>query len=214
MKRNTVEERRAEILRTTCEVVIERGFGGTRIADVANKLGVSTGLIHYHFESKEHLLAEAFKFAAREERDSLEEDLGSAPNSVARLDRLIKNYTPKPDDLDWLMWIDSWGEALRNPVMRSISQELDIESTGVIERVIREGVERGEFRCEDPTATAWRLAALLDGLGVQLTVHDGMLTRNQMVKHVQSAALAELGLEPDAFAAKNLRRRRAPVETR
>ena len=211
MKRNTVEERRTEILKTTCQVVIERGFAATRIADVASKLGVSTGLIHYHFESKEHLLAEAFKHAAREEMMSLEEDIGAAPNTVAKLDRVIKNYTPKPDDLDWLLWIDSWGEALRNKVMREISQELDMESTAVLERVIREGVERGEFTCEDPSGSAWRLAALLDGLGVQLTVHDGILTRAQMLKHVQLVALSELGLPADAFSAKNLRRRYKPV---
>ena len=63
MKRTTVEERRAEILETTCQVVVERGFAATRVADVANKLGISTGLIHYHFDSKDQLIAEAFQYA-------------------------------------------------------------------------------------------------------------------------------------------------------
>ena len=207
MKRNTVEERRAEILQVTCQVVIERGFAATRIADVANKLGVSTGLIHYHFDSKEQLLAEAFKHAAREEMVSLEEDLASAPNTVAKLERVLQNYTPDHDDLDWLLWIDSWGEALRNKAMRQISQELDMESTGLIERVVREGVATGEFVCEDPTGTSWRLAAMLDGLGVQLTVHDGIITREHIIRYVRTLATSELGLPADAFAAKNLRRR-------
>jgi AcrR family transcriptional regulator len=207
VKRSTVEERRNEILDVTCQVVIERGFAGTRISDVAHKLGVSTGLIHYHFESKEQLLAEAFKYAARQEMESLDEDLAAAPNAVARLDRVIQNYTPGHDDYDWLMWIDSWGEALRNRSMRSISQELDIESAQLIERVIRQGIATGEFHCADPTAVAWRLAALLDGLGIQLTVHDGVLTREQLIAHVRSAAVLELALPADAFGARNLRRR-------
>ncbi len=194
----------------TCQVVIERGFAATRIADVASKLDVSTGLIHYHFESKEQLLAEAFTFAAREEMASLEEDLAGAPNAVARLERVLQNYTPDHDDLDWLLWIDSWGEALRNKAMRQISQELDIESTGLIERVIREGVETGEFTCVDPTAAAWRIAALLDGLGVQLTVHDGIISRDQIIRHVRMMASWELGLAPDAFSPKNLRRKFRP----
>ena len=67
MKRTTVEERRAEILEVTCQVVIERGFAATRVADVANKLGVSTGLIHYHFASKDQLITEMLRSAA--ERD-------------------------------------------------------------------------------------------------------------------------------------------------
>ena len=206
-KRTTVEERRAEILDVTCEVVIERGFAATRIADVAQKLGVSTGLIHYHFDSKEQLLAEAFKYAARQEMASLEEDLAGAPNAVAMLDRVFQNYIPGQDDYDWMMWVDSWGEALRSKAMRAISEELDIESTGIIERVLRHGVETGEFTCPDPSASAWRLAALLDGLGIQLTVHDGVITRDQLVAHVRVVAVSELGLAPDAFAAKNLRRK-------
>ena len=207
LKRTTVEERRTEILDVTCQVVIERGFAATRIADIAQKLGVSTGLIHYHFDSKEQLLAEAFKHAARQEMVSLEEDLATAPNAVAQLDRVLQNYTPGQDDYDWLMWIDSWGEALRNPAMRAISQELDIESTGVIERVLRNGVATGEFTCADPAASAWRLAALLDGLGIQLTVHDGVITREQLVAHVRFASICELGLPSDAFTARNLKRK-------
>jgi AcrR family transcriptional regulator len=188
-------------------VVIERGFAGTRIQDVAAKLGVSTGLIHYHFDSKEQLLAEAFKRAASQEMASLAEDLASAPSTVAKLDRVIRNYTPDQDDYDWLMWIDSWGEALRNKAMRTISQELDIESTGLIEQVIREGVASGEFSCSDPSGAAWRIAGLLDGLGVQLTVHDGVLTRDQLINHVRRMAIFELGLASDAFTARNLRKR-------
>ncbi len=207
VKRTTVEERRAEILEVTCQVVIERGFAATRVADVANKLGVSTGLIHYHFDSKQQLLAEAFQHAARQEMASLEEDLATAVNDVAKLDRVLENYTPGHDDLDWLMWIDSWGEALRNPAMKAISQELDIEATALIERVIRDGVAGGSFTCPDPTGSAWRLAALLDGLGIQLTVHDGVITRDQLLRHVRMLATFELGLPADAFTARNLKRR-------
>ncbi len=207
MKRTTVEERRAEILEVTCQVVIERGFAATRVSDVANKLGVSTGLIHYHFDSKQQLLAEAFQHAARQEMVSLEEDLAGAPNDVAKLDRVLENYTPGQGDLDWLMWIDSWGEALRNPAMKAISQELDVEATALIERVIREGVANGQFSCPDPSGSAWRLAALLDGLGIQLTVHDGVITRDELLRHVRLVAIFELGLTADAFSARNLKRR-------
>lgn len=174
---------------------------------MANKLGVSTGLIHYHFDSKQQLLAEAFQHAARQEMVSLEEDLASAPNDVAKLDRVLENYTPGQGDLDWLMWIDSWGEALRNPAMKAISQELDVEATALIERVIREGVASGQFVCPDPAGSSWRLAALLDGLGIQLTVHDGVITRDELLRHVRLVAIFELGLTPDAFGARNLKRR-------
>ena len=92
-------------------------------------------------------------------------------------------------------------------MMRAISQELDEQSTSVIERVIVEGVKSGEFDCPDPTATAWVLVGLLDGLGVQLTVHDDVISREQLIKHVRRVAIAELGLPTDAFGTRNLRRK-------
>ena len=84
MKKPTVEERRTEILETTCEVVIERGFAATRIADVAKRLGVSSSLIHYHFDSKEQLLAEAFAHYARKDLAELEAEVEAAPTSRRR----------------------------------------------------------------------------------------------------------------------------------
>lgn len=200
MKKPTVAERRAEILEVTCQVVIERGFAATRIADVAKRLDVSSSLIHYHFDSKEQLLAEAFAHYARKDLAEMEAEIEAAPTSVAQLDRAIQNYVPEGSgDVEWMLWIDGWGEALRNPMMRKISQELDEQSAELLERVIRHGVDRGEFACDDPAAAALRLTAVVDGLAVQFAAHDGMLNRDQLLDHVRTLAAWEVGLEPDAL---------------
>lgn len=43
-----------------------------------------------------------------------------------------------------MLWIDAWGEALRNPMMRTISQELDEHSTQLVVRVLEHGVATEE----------------------------------------------------------------------
>ncbi len=200
MKKPTVEERRTEILEVTCEVVIERGFAATRIADVAKRLGVSSSLIHYHFDSKEQLLAEAFAHYAQKDMAEMQAEVEAAPTSVGQLDRAVQNYVPEGSgDVEWMLWIDGWGEALRNPMMRKISQELDEQSAGLLERIIANGVERGEFVCADPAAAALRLTAVVDGLAVQFAAHDGMVTRDQLIEHVRTLAAWEVGLEPDSL---------------
>jgi uncharacterized protein (TIGR02246 family) len=200
VKKPTVEERRTEILEVTCEVVIERGFAATRIADVAKRLGVSSSLIHYHFDSKEQLLAEAFSHYARKDVAEMVAEVESAPNSVGELDRVVNNYVPEgSNDMEWMLWIDGWGEALRNPMMRKISQELDEQSAELLERVIQKGVDRAEFVCADPAAAAMRITALVDGLAVQFAAHNGMLTREHMLEHVRTIAAWEVGLEPDSL---------------
>lgn len=203
MKKQTVEERRQEILEVTCEVVIERGFAGTRISDVAKRLEVSSSLIHYHFDSKEQLLAEAFAHYARKDLAEMEAEVRSAPSAIARLEATIENYVPEgSDDVEWMLWIDGWGEALRNPMMRKISQELDEQSAELLERVISGGVESGEFTCADPRAAAMRLTALVDGLAVQFAAHDGMMDRDRLIHHVRTLAAFEVGIAPDSFAAE------------
>ena len=109
MKRTTVEERRAEILETTCQVVVERGFAATRVADVANKLGISTGLIHYHFDSKDQLIAEAFQYAAEADLARLEAEVARKIEPLAKLDLIFQLYTPEESEPGWMMWIDGRG---------------------------------------------------------------------------------------------------------
>jgi AcrR family transcriptional regulator len=201
VKKPTVAERRNEILETTCEVVIERGFAGTRIADVAKRLEVSSSLIHYHFDSKEQLLAEAFEHYANKDVAEMEGEIENAPTALGKLERVIQNYVPEgSDDVEWMLWIDGWGEALRNPMMKKISQQLDEQSTGLLARIIRIGVESGEFTCPDPDAAAMRLTALVDGLAVQFAAHDGMMHRDQLIDHVRFAASAEIGIAVSDFS--------------
>jgi AcrR family transcriptional regulator len=200
VKKQTVETRRAEILEATCAVVIERGFAGTRISDVATQLDVSTSLIHYHFDSKEHLLAEAFAHFARKDLEQLAAQLALAPTAIAQLDRWLHDCIPEGSEhLEWMLWIDAWGEALRNPLMRRISQELDIESTRLLEQLVRFGADRGEFRCADPEGAAERLSGLVDGLAVQFAAHDGVLARERLLHHLRVAASAELGVPLDVL---------------
>lgn len=195
MKKQTVEERRNDILEVTCQVVIERGFAGTRISDVAKRLDVSSSLIHYHFDSKEQLLAEAFAHYAQIDLADMEGEVGAEPTATAQLDRVIQNMVPEgSDDVEWMLWIDGWGEALRNPMMKKISQQLDEQTSDMLERVLETGVASGEFLCSSPKSTAIRLTALVDGLAVQFAAHDGMMDRSQLIEHVRTVAAAEIGV--------------------
>ena len=205
VKKQTVEERRNEILETTCEVVIERGFAATRIADVAKRLSVSTSLIHYHYDSKEQLLAEAFSYYARKDLAALDAEIETAPTALAQLDRAIQNYVPEgSDDVEWMLWIDAWGEALRNPLMKKISQELDEQSVALLQRVLTAGVASGEFRCPSPAASALRLTGLIDGLAIQFAAHNDLLTRDGFIDHVRWLAAAEVGVDIVAFDASHV----------
>jgi AcrR family transcriptional regulator len=194
-RRADVEVRRREILDAAVRVVAERGFAATRVQDVAKSLGVSTGLVHYHFDSKDELLTAAFRHAADADIHRLEKSLAESADAVEQLDRVLREYLPGGrGEKGWVLWIDAWGEALRDPGLRRISAELDQAWFAAIEGVILDGVTAGQFRCPDPHAAAWRLAALMDGLSLQIVAHRGMLTRTEALEYARAAAARELEL--------------------
>jgi AcrR family transcriptional regulator len=190
--------RREEILRATVAEVERRGFTGTRVADVADALGVSPALVFYHFASKERLLAAAFKHAAERNLSRLAEAIADG-SAVQRLREILRVYAPAGVSPGWRLWIDAWAVALREPALRKVSRELDVRWKEAVAEVIAIGVATGEFTCGDPHGAAWRITAMLDGLAVQLTVHKGLLTRRQVVEWVHRFAEFELGLPAAAL---------------
>jgi AcrR family transcriptional regulator len=198
--KQNAETRRFDILETACTVVIERGFAATRISDVASSLGVSSSLIHYHFESKEVLLAAAFEHYARKDVAEMLADIEAAPGHAERLVRLLENYVPEgSDDLEWKLWIDAWGEALRNPLMKRISQQLDEQSNALLEEIIAVGVRDGAFECPDPAAASARITALIDGLAIQYAAHEGLLDREGLLASVLLVAGREVDTDLTPF---------------
>ncbi|HEX8804994.1 MAG TPA: helix-turn-helix domain-containing protein [Acidimicrobiales bacterium] len=63
----TPEETRGRLVRAAGQVFAERGYEGTRIADVARAAGLSTGAIYAHYGSKAELLAAAIRAHSDEE---------------------------------------------------------------------------------------------------------------------------------------------------
>lgn len=61
----TAAETRDRLLRAAAEVFAERGYDGTRVADIATAAGVSNGALYAHFASKGELLVEALRTHGR-----------------------------------------------------------------------------------------------------------------------------------------------------
>ena len=63
------EFRRQQLIDSTIETIAARGYARTTLTDVANHAGLSHGLVNFHFQSKEKLLAETLLFLAEEYRE-------------------------------------------------------------------------------------------------------------------------------------------------
>ena len=199
MVRRKVEVRREEILTATIDQIEARGMSQVRVGDVARALGVSTGLVFYHFDTKDALFVAALEFAVERDLARLDRTLARGEDSVDRLRRVIAAYGPTGSAPGWTLWIHAWSTALREPTIRAALRRLDDRWRQALQDVVTDGRAKGEFQCPDPAATVARIGGLLDGLSVAVLVYRS-LTRTQLRAWVREATAAELGIDPRALA--------------
>jgi AcrR family transcriptional regulator len=199
MGRQRVEVRREEILRSTINEIERSGMSSLRVADVAGDLGVSSGLIFYHFDTRDCLLVSALEFAVERDLTRLDRAVARGSGAIEQLRRVLASYGPTGAAPGWTLWIDAWATALREPNIRSALRRLDDRWRQALEHVITEGALAGDFACADPVATVARIGALLDGLSVAVLVYRSV-SRGQLRAWVRQAAAAELGIDPAVLA--------------
>ena len=190
-----MEVRREEILTATTDLLDRIGLSAIRVADVAKELGISPGLVFYHFGTKDTLVAEAFAHAVDRDLDRLDRATARGTDPTDRLRRVLRNYGPTGTAAGWRLWIDAWALAQREPVIRRVLRRLDHRWQAALLEVVEEGVADGAFACPDPTASVARVSALLDGLSVATLVYRSV-TRAQLREWVAEAVARELGLAP------------------
>jgi len=192
--RRSVDVRREEILSATVDLLDRIGLAGTRVADVADELGISASLVFYHFGTKDALVADAFAHAVERDLARLDEASRSGVDPLDRLLRVLRLYGPTGAAAGWRLWIDAWALAQREPRIRAVLRRMDQRWCTALRAVVDEGVEQGTFTCLDPAATVTRVSALLDGLSVAALVYR-TTTRKQLRSWVAGAVAAELGVD-------------------
>ena len=113
------EARREQLIEATIEVLAIKGYARITMSDVANQAGLSHGLVNFHFQSKDLLLAETLTYLADEYVQNWQAALAAAPpEPSAQLDALIRaDFRAElctPQRL--AAWCAFWGEAQSRPL--------------------------------------------------------------------------------------------------
>jgi AcrR family transcriptional regulator len=174
MSQTTATERgaRERILAAAVERIASDGIDDMRIARVAMDAGVSTSLVHYHFETREALLAEALEYSYELAADvRLADGEEAEADPQRRLLMMIDQCLPYPGVLrqDWVLWVELWLRTVRHPELGPTAARLyermrDWLSGGLVACGVPAGREPGEL--------ADRALALCDGLGVRVLIGE------------------------------------------
>jgi TetR/AcrR family transcriptional repressor of bet genes len=162
--------RRAQLIEATIAALARKGYAALTIADVAKEVGLSPGIVIFHFTTKDELLAAVLNFLATEYHQHWKTALQEAgPSAAERMKALLladldeNVFTPDRP----AAWIAFWGEAQGRPVYDELCAALDAEWRQASEALCRELIAEGGYDL-DPRLAMCVLEALADGLWLDL----------------------------------------------
>ncbi len=195
----TADQRREQMLRAALEVMAERGYPETRIADVAGRAGTSPALVIYYFKTKDQLLTEAIRFSEDNWYAAGTSRMAEIPGAAGRLEELVAmSCLPEADaepPSSWALWLDLWAQSVRHPEVAGVRQKFDERWRETISSLVLAGQEAGEFGPVDPADFAVVLSALLDGLAVQIALGDTAVSPGRAFELSMRFAAKELGFD-------------------
>lgn len=217
--REVTEERREQILQASLEVIVERGYADTRIADVAERAGTSPALVIYYFKTRDQLLTEALRYSQDHWYATGTSRLESITTAAGQLTELIgmTAFPPpaKPDTdpaprSEWLLWLDLWALSPRNAGVAAVRRKFDERWRQTIKAIVLAGQEAGEFTPVDADEFAISLSALLDGMAVQIALEDPDVPPSRAYDLAMRYAAGQLGFEwkPASASGRRTQRRR------
>jgi AcrR family transcriptional regulator len=148
-----------------------RGAAASTFDHVAQEAGVSRGLLHYYFGSKERLLVEVVRHDAELRLRALEEQLTGAESIDAIVEVLVtqlEHFVAEGDPAHALLH-ELFSVSRRNAEVRGELAELYRRLRGQVAEVLRAKEAAGVVQLRgEPEAVASLLFALGDGLELQL----------------------------------------------
>jgi AcrR family transcriptional regulator len=158
-----VEDKRRHLLDAAVRVFARKGFHASRVGDIAEEAGVAHGLLYHYFSSKDEVLEAVFhdnwsvllaRIASVEETDE------PAADQLRHISAIVlRTWLHLPDVVR--VMIREFG---RSPELSARIGEL-AQPIEAIQRVIKRGIERGEFRQDiDPTVAAVVVYGSIDEL--------------------------------------------------
>ncbi len=179
------ESRRQDILAAASAAIAERGLCETRIADIAENIGASPALILYYFPSKAALLTEALVYQDQVFHESVKDELERAGSAYEKLTVLVEASCPRPSrnggtSDGWTLWPAAWEMSRHDPVLAAARARLDESWRAQIASIVEDGIAAGEFRPLSTHDFAIQLAAMLDGLAIEVMLGDPTVDADRM----------------------------------
>ncbi len=203
------EFRRQSLIDGTIKSMAERGVGGTTIRSICADAGNSRSLIGHYYTNKEDLVAEAFRHLfTTVSKQVMEAQARVGGTALDRL-RAIPKFVFSPPvftDLNRSAFLAFWHEIRFNQAVRKVNGELYLDYTKRTQILFA----RAAAECDvdiDYRSAAIGLIALIDGLWLELSIDDKVVSRAKAIDLCLHHIDQQLGLYvlPKRAKAKRLK---------
>jgi AcrR family transcriptional regulator len=169
-------EARTKILAAAADCIVRDGLAQVRMASIARAAGVSAGLLHYHFDTKELLFGEVLTYSHGVSSELNERAMAGAGDGPAeRLSAFLDRCLPSDEQRahEWLLWQELALLCIRDPHLAKVGAELYEDLYVTVADIVREGLDAGVFETAlAPRSVAETAVALTDGLGARVLASD------------------------------------------
>jgi TetR/AcrR family transcriptional repressor of bet genes len=163
-RQTNTDERRLEIVTGLMRVIARHGYAGASIQEIAKEAGLTAGLIHYHFESKQEILLTLFGHLEALVETRMSERLaalGDKAGAHAELDAMIDAFLAlgtKSDERAVMCWTMLSAEAIHNPELGRVFGDAIAKHKKRIEAILTRATSSSRSR---PAAIREAASAIL-----------------------------------------------------
>ncbi|MFB7611660.1 TetR/AcrR family transcriptional regulator [Streptomyces gardneri] len=169
------EQRRRQIADAVSQLISEHGLDAVTVARTAATAGMSVGLVQHYFRTKDEMLLHAFREVSARIRARVDERIRDGvvhkrPLAQVMTD-VMTEYIPldEPRRAEYRVARAFAGRALDAPALAEVDTESARRLREDIARAVHNGKECGEVDEHlDPQSAAVRLAAVMEGLALQV----------------------------------------------
>jgi AcrR family transcriptional regulator len=169
-------EKAQRIVEAMRSSVARRGISGSTFEHVAREAGVSRGLLHYYFGTKEALLAEVVRRDSEHRIARLDEPLANASSADEILEVLVANLRDSVQNEPgfWVLIFELFTAGRRNPDIQREVGELFNRTRAHVAEILRKKESEGVIALSvDADAVVSFLFAVADGVALQMLSDPG-----------------------------------------
>lgn len=154
--------KKERILEEASTLFYERGYRGTTLDAIAERLEVSKPFIYHHFASKAELLVEIYKRVLRLCLDAVEAAAASPGSSREKLRTFATDYTGIVIKNQAIVAIFFREEQNLPPDQIDAINTLKREFDAKLTRLLQDGVDKGEFHAGDVKLATLGLTGMMN----------------------------------------------------